>query len=107
MFQLAGEALADPRATPAQRAALFEVLARVPGVVALGSRTDALGRRGLAFTMRDELDPSRTTLLVDPETSQLLERSTRAAPGSPIPAGRVTWIATYGVPRIVAVIGRR
>lgn len=107
VFQLAGEALTGLAATPAERAALFEVLARVPGVRTLGPRTDAIGRQGLAFAMRDEQDPSRTTLLIDPKTARLLERTTRARSGGPIPAGNILWRATYGTARIVDLIGHQ
>ena len=39
-------------ATPALRAALFGVLARMPDVAATGERTDALGRRGEGLEIR-------------------------------------------------------
>ncbi|MEA2332601.1 MAG: hypothetical protein QOH58_2739 [Thermoleophilaceae bacterium] len=93
-------------ATPAQRAALFEVAARIPGVEALGPRTDPAGREGLGFAMRDE-DDNRVTLIVDPRTSQLLGEISVTLPGSPIPAGTVVESSTFSAPKIVDAVGER
>jgi hypothetical protein len=59
------------------------------------------GREGLGFSMRDEHDPYRTTLIIDPDTSQLLSQSSVTLPGNPIPAGTVTSSSTYETPKVV------
>lgn len=58
----------------AQRAALLEVLAAAPGVTALGSTTDRVGRPGEAFAVESDHTglPTRYVLVVDPATGALL-----------------------------------
>jgi hypothetical protein len=107
MFTLVGDTLAAWNATPEQRAALFEVAARIPGVELLGERTDPAGRTGVAFRMRDELDPFEITLIVDPETSQLLAKTSVTLPGGAAPAGIVVESSTYDAPRLVDGIGEK
>ncbi len=69
-FAIIGEMLQETYAPPALRAALYDVAANLPGVVYVGTVTDAAGRPGLgvAYThggIRDEL-------VFDPNTAQLL-----------------------------------
>ena len=73
--------------TPEQRAALYEAAARIPGVELLGERTDSEGRRGTAFAMDEARDHMRHTLIIDPDTGQLLAQISETLPGNPIPAG--------------------
>jgi hypothetical protein len=77
MFTLVGDALRDGGATPAQRAALYEVAARIPGVELLGEVTDPGGRPGIAVAMRHEVDGILETLVFDPDTSALLAEEDR------------------------------
>jgi hypothetical protein len=57
--------------------------------------------------MRDEHDPFRITLIVDPDSAQLLAKTMVTLPGNPIPAGTVTASQTFDTPRIVGAIGER
>jgi hypothetical protein len=97
MFTLVGDALRDGGATPAQRAALYEVAARIPGVELLGEVTDPAGRTGIAVAMRHEVDGILQTLVVDPETAALLaeEQRTLAENEFGYPAGTRIGYATY------------
>lgn len=72
-FQIIGEMLQGTYASPALRAALYEVAANLPGVEYVGHVTDGVGRDGLAVAyphsgIRDEM-------IFDPNTAQLLGRS--------------------------------
>jgi hypothetical protein len=73
--------------TPEQRAALYEAAARLPGVELLGDRTDPDGRRGTGFAMDDAGAHLRHTLIIDPDTGELLAEVSETLPGNPIPAG--------------------
>lgn len=107
VFGAIADDLRDPNASAAQRAALFEAAARLPGVRLLGERTDSAGRKGLGFAMVTPEDSVRLTLIVDPRTALLLEQIEETLPGNAIPAGTVTSRQTFGAPRIVAAIGSR
>ena len=48
MFTLIGDALRENSTTPAQRAALYDVAARLPGIVLAGRTSDATGRPAIA-----------------------------------------------------------
>lgn len=86
--------------SPRLRAALFRVLAGLPGVRLLGDRRDRLGRSGVAvaLTLPGGPDRVREELLFDPATSNVLQieyvqlgtsaRSTVRGPS--VPAGTVT-----------------
>lgn len=69
LWDEATRALVESPASPSLRRALWEVAARVPGVRALGARTDALGRNGIALQRDDE------TFLIDTKTGTLLQHS--------------------------------
>jgi hypothetical protein len=103
MFTLVGDALRDGGATPAQRAALYEVAARIPGVELVGQVTDPAGRPGMAVAMRHEVDGILQTLVFDPETSALLaeEERTLAQNEFGYPEGTVIGYATYHEPALV------
>jgi hypothetical protein len=96
MFTLVGDALRESMATPAQRAALYEVAARLPGVDLVGSVKDPAGRPGLAVAMPMEADGVRHTLVFDPETAVLLAE-TEIALENPFgyPEGEIVGYATY------------
>lgn len=97
MFTLVGDALRETSATPAQRAALYEVAARIPGVELLGDVTDPAGRPGVAVAMTNEADGMRQTLVFDPGTSALLaeEQRTLADNEFGYPENTVVGYATY------------
>lgn len=65
--------LTEP-APPALRAALFEVLARIPGITVETGVADRLGRVGTAVSLDDPEIGSRRQIIVDPATSTLLGR---------------------------------
>ncbi len=77
MFQHFSDVLREARATPEQRAAAYEALARVPGLTLVGEVTDRLGRPGVAVGFdypRQRADRLyRYVLVFDPETADLLE----------------------------------
>jgi hypothetical protein len=63
--------------SPQLRAALFQVLAGLPGVQLLGHQRDRLGRSGIAVAVTDgRPDLVREELLFDPATSNLLQTQT-------------------------------
>jgi hypothetical protein len=97
MFTLVGDALRETNATPEQRAALYEVAARIPGVELLGETQDRAGRTGLAVAIRNPADGVRQTLIFDPETAALLGEEEVALPGNGFgyPAGKAVGFATY------------
>jgi hypothetical protein len=60
--------------SPALRAALYQVLAKLPGVRLLGSRTDAIGRKGIAIAMLTaNIKNAEQITLIDPSTGEQLE----------------------------------
>ena len=104
---LIADYLREPGATPEQRAALYEVAARLPGIELLGPRTDRDGRRGTAFASDDDEGRHRVTLIIDPHTGNLLARRSVALAGNPIPAGTVVEDSTFSAPAVVSGVGRR
>lgn len=70
MFSRASDTLRATGAPPAVRAALYRVLAELPGVELLGTTSDHEGRpgTGVAITAHG----NRTVLIFDPRTSQVL-----------------------------------
>jgi hypothetical protein len=114
MFHHFSDVLREARATPEQRAAAYEALARAPGVVLVGETTDRFGRRGVGVAI-DILDnePSgfryRYVLVFDPETADLLEERREVLPSNRyrgLPAGMVEAYATYEY-AVVGAIGER
>jgi hypothetical protein len=80
--------------SPQLRAALFRVLADLPGVQLLGRQRDRLGRSGIAVAVtQGGSGRVREELLFDPATSNVLQTEgvqLRAAPGGPaVPDGTV------------------
>ena len=101
MFTLVGDSLRETSTTPAQRAALYEVAARIPGVELVGRVRDSAGRPGIAVAMSDR--GIRSELVFDPKTSVLLSEDQVALPGNPYGyrAGTRVGYATYLVQRVV------
>jgi hypothetical protein len=114
MFHHFSDVLREARATPDQRAAAYEALARVPHVRLLGEVTDRFGRRGVAVAMNAyDNEPSgflfRHVLVFDPETADLLEERREVLPGNRhrgLPAGLIEAYATYEY-AVVASLGDR
>jgi hypothetical protein len=68
-FLIAADLLFYPDGQAKLGAALYRVLAQLPGVIVIGSRTDTLGRSGTAIE-----DPSSgQVFVIDPTTGVLLE----------------------------------
>jgi hypothetical protein len=97
MFTMIGDSLRENYTTPAQRAALFEVAARLPGIMLIPATTDAVGRRADGVAIDDTHNRERLTLLFDPESRALLgeEDSVLADNFGGYPAGTVIGRAAY------------
>jgi hypothetical protein len=105
--ELIADYLREPGVDPKQRAALYEVAAKLSGIELVGTRKDREGRRGTAFASTSDEGNSRVTLIIDPDTGVLLAKRTVTLPGNPIPAGTVTEDSTFTAPAIVDGIGER
>jgi hypothetical protein len=114
MFLHFSDVLREARATPEQRAAAYEALARVPGLTLVGDVTDRLGRRGAAVALDVVTnEPSgflyRYMLVFDPRTANLLEERREVRPGNRyrgLPAGLIEAYATYEY-AVVETLGER
>jgi hypothetical protein len=80
-FQTLEESLRGNYTTPAQRAALYEVAGRIPGVRRDPAATDHDGRPGTGFTLDDTQNKLRTELIIDPRTHVLLGDEQTTLPG--------------------------
>jgi hypothetical protein len=109
MFTLVGDALRESDLSPALRAALYEVAARIPGVELVGPATDRIGRHGVAVAYVDSKIHERHELIFDPNTSALLEEEYVELDGNTYgyPAGTVTGYATYVSTGVVNRLGQR
>jgi hypothetical protein len=114
MFHHLSDVLREARATPEQRAAAYEALARVPGLTLVGPVTDRLGRPGVAVGL-DVVDnePSgflyRYVLVFDPKTADLLEERREVLPGNRyrgLSSGFIEAYATYQY-KVVGALGER
>jgi RNA polymerase sigma-70 factor (ECF subfamily) len=103
MFTLVGDALRENYTTPAQRAALYEVAARLPGIELAGRTVDGADRPAVAVGMESGDNQARSVLLFDPATYALLGEQTTVLAGnsSGYPVGTVVGRATYLEQRIV------
>jgi RNA polymerase sigma-70 factor (ECF subfamily) len=103
MFTLIGDALRENYTTPAQRAALYDVAARLPGIQLAGRTTDAVGRPAVAVAMENGSSDARSTLLFDPVSYALLGEQDVLLAGNRLgyPAGTVVGHATYVEQRVV------
>jgi len=110
MFVKVGDNLRESYTTPAQRSALFEVAARIPGVELVGDVTDMVGRTGTGVAMDDEVNHSRQTLIFDPTNYGLMgeEESTLSGnePGG-YPAGTVIGHGAYLEQAVVDALKKR
>jgi hypothetical protein len=103
MFVLVGDDLRETATSPAQRGALYDVAARIPGVELVGNVTDSTGRPGVAVAMTDETTHIRQVLIFDPNTSQLLAEEQRVVAGNEFgwPSGTLVGSTTYLVHAVV------
>ncbi|MGW1778933.1 CU044_5270 family protein [Streptomyces sp. NPDC002143] len=69
---LAGNLLRDTIVPPAQSAALYRALARIPGVTVVEDSVDARGRHGVGITRTDAKLPVRLEWTFDEKTYELL-----------------------------------
>jgi hypothetical protein len=78
VFKEIGDLLRETGASPALRAALYEVAAGLPGVELVGEVSDGLGRSGIAVAyVREKV---RFEFIFDPATSNLLGESQGLTP---------------------------
>ena len=106
MFTLIGDSLRETNASPAQRAALYAVAAKLPGVDLVGPVRDSTGRSGIAVAMSDLENRVRQMLVFDPDTADLLEEREVTLRGNSFgyPADTQIGYATY---LTRAVVGSR
>jgi hypothetical protein len=100
LFSRALTYLINPSSSPELRAALFQFLADLDGVVLTTGQTDSLGREAAVVTF----EPPRTednqgatireSLYLDPETSEVLETAVRVESEEGVPADQRVW-GTY------------
>ena len=109
MFTLVGDALRESDASPALRASLYEVAARIPGVELVGPATDRVGRHGVAVAYVDGKIHERHELIFDPRTATLLGEEYVELEGNSYgySPGTVTGYATYVVSGVVSRLGAR
>lgn len=90
MFVQAGELLHNSIMPPAQGAALFRAVARIPGVTLRGNAVDAAGRPGVSLSRKDPNNAVRDEWIFDPKTGTFLgERSVSTADLSNLKKGDV------------------
>jgi hypothetical protein len=97
MFVMIGDDLRENYTTPAQRAALFEVAARLPGIMLLPGTRDAVGRLADGVAIDDGQNHERQALLFDRQTRALLGEEDSVLEGNALgyPAGTVIGRAAY------------
>lgn len=89
LFALVGDLLRESPAPPTLREALWEVVARVPGVSLVGAVKDSTGRPGVA------IERAEHGYVLDLAAGRLLEEYIDSSkPGSDAPGGAI-WRATY------------
>jgi hypothetical protein len=103
MFVMIGDDLRENYTTPAQRAALFEAAARIPGIQVVDGTRDSAGRLADAVAIDDGSHHERLALLFDPETRALLGESDALLAGNELgyPAGTVIGTAAYLEQKVV------
>jgi hypothetical protein len=109
MFTLVADSLRETNASPALRASLYEVVARISGVELVGPTRDRIGRQGVAVAYVDSKIHERHELIFDPKTSALLGEEYLQLAGNPYdyPVGTVTGYATYVSTGVVDRLGAR
>jgi hypothetical protein len=108
-FDIVNNLLGSPEGPAKLGAVLYQVMAELPGVKIIGSRSDAVGRTGTAIE-----DPSSGDVLVlDPTTGNLLEKQVLLAAGTApdpgaslgLPIGTVLNSTTYTSSGVVNGVG--
>ena len=92
MLSLIAGVLPMPQASAQLRSALFDLAASLPTVAYVGPTMDAVGRTGIAIAVASSAEsvPTRLEVIIDPDTSELLEQTqTVAADTGSWPAGTV------------------
>jgi hypothetical protein len=99
VFEVIADRLLFASTSPTLRAALYRVIAHLPGVQLLGWQTDRIGRRGIAVALSHAEIGDETTrkeLLFDPTTGEPLQTQlVQTAPlidipgTAPLPRGTV------------------
>lgn len=109
MFDLVGSNLRETYTTPAQRAALYEVAARLPGVELIGNVKDAVGRTGVGVAMNDQSHRERNALIFDPVNYALVGEQAISLPGNwyGYPAGTVIGHGAYLEQAVVDALKKR
>ena len=109
MFTLVGDALRESDASPALRAALYEVAARIPGVELIGPAVDRVGRHGVAVASVDSKIGLRHELIFGRKTAALLGEEYVELEGNAdgYPVGAVSGYATYVTSAVVDRLGAR
>jgi hypothetical protein len=109
MFTLVADAFRGAIVSPAQRAALYEVVARIPGVELVGSVRDSVGRSGMAVAIDDNSGRTTHRLVIDPRTGTMLEEQEVVRRGNVhgYPEGTVIGHSTYVVTAMVRSVGAR
>ncbi len=109
MFTLVADAFRGAIVSPAQRAALYEVVARIPGVELVGSVRDSVGRSGMAVAIDDASSGTTHRLVIDPKTGTMLEEQEVVRLGNVYgyPEGTVIGHSTYLVTAMVGSVGAR
>jgi hypothetical protein len=104
-FDVVNNLLTSPVAVNKLGAVLFHILAQLPGVELIGTRTDALGRTGTAV----ENPSSGDVLVLDPSTGTLLETQSLALVGNAlgVASGTVIGSVTFGSISVVNGLGAR
>jgi hypothetical protein len=117
-FEIVGDLLRETSLQPRERAALYQVIAELPGVELVGRVVDGAGRSGVAvaYTRMNTDAPSRHELIFDPITAELLGENEVLVADSTVdvesggpgaiyggvgPAGTKTYSITYLVSGIV------
>ena len=102
-FDLVNNLLTSPVAVNKLGAVLYQILSQLPGVELIGTRTDHLGRTGIAVE-----DPSSGDVVVlDPSTGTLLEIQSLATTGNTlgVAPGTVVGSVTFGPVSVVNGLG--
>ncbi|MFD5712731.1 CU044_5270 family protein [Streptomyces pharetrae] len=90
MFELVGQLMRNAIVPPAQAAALYRAVARIPGVTVVEHAVDAAGRQGVAIARQDPDNDIRDEWIFDEETHEFLgERSVASADWSDVEEGTV------------------
>jgi hypothetical protein len=101
LFDGIGDALREAPAPPALRAGLYRALASLPGVELLGRTHDSRGRAAVAVGLDDAGGATRSDLLLDPRTAEMLaERETLIDPAASrqysfLPKGTIVTSTVY------------